>query len=110
MTDAHEDNQPAHRFATAVRDYAPNVSRKVQQLLSLQSGIAELRRKGASYKVISELLKDSGISVSRATVARFCRGQSQDGNANVSATSHKRPSPSHAGHAHGPRVADPNTI
>lgn len=34
--------------------------------------IAELRSKGASYRLISDLLKNDNIVVSRMSVARFC--------------------------------------
>ena len=40
-------DQTNHRFAEAVRAYAPTVPRKWQKLLTLKSGIAELRRRGA---------------------------------------------------------------
>ena len=39
----------------------------------LKEGIAELRRKRASYQAIAEILRDIDVPVSHVTVARFCR-------------------------------------
>src|ERR1035441_3059236 len=50
-------DQTNHRFAEAVRAYAPTVPRKWQKLLTLKPGIAELRRRGASYQAITEILR-----------------------------------------------------
>src|ERR1043166_1124515 len=66
-------DQANHRFAEAVRDYAAPLPQKCQKLLTLQPGIAELRRKGASYQTITDILRAADVPVSRTTVARFCR-------------------------------------
>lgn len=39
----------------------------------MKEGIVELRRKGASFKTIAELLATANVPVSPATVARFYR-------------------------------------
>src|SRR2546426_6438430 len=66
-------DQTNRRFAEAVRDFAAPVPRKWSKLLTLQPGIAELRRKGASYQTITDILRAADVPVSRTTVARFCR-------------------------------------
>ena len=66
-------DQTNHRFAEAVRAYAPTVPRKWQKLLALKPGIAELRHKRASYQAITEILRAADVPVSRTTVPRFCR-------------------------------------
>jgi hypothetical protein len=58
-------------FKNAVREYRRN-SKHFESLLKYRDGIAELRRKRASLKFISELLQANGVSISRQTVGRFC--------------------------------------
>ena len=41
------------KFASAVRNYAPKVAGKLPLLMPFKEGIAELRRKHASYKSIA---------------------------------------------------------
>jgi hypothetical protein len=73
MNEPSASDQTNLRFVEAVRAYAPTVSRKWQKLLGLKPGIAELRRNGASYQAITEILRASDVPVSRKTVARFCQ-------------------------------------
>ena len=61
------------QFATAVRNFTPKLSAKFQKLLPFKDGIAELRRRGASYKIIADILRDTNVVVSHDTVMRFCR-------------------------------------
>ena len=62
------------QFATAVRNFTPKLSAKFQTLLPFKNGIAELRRKGASYETIADIiLRDTNVVVSHDTVMRFCR-------------------------------------
>ena len=61
------------KFASAVRNYVPSTAGKLPKLLPFKEGIAELRRKRASYKTIVDILCNIGVVVSRFTVARFCR-------------------------------------
>jgi hypothetical protein len=58
-------------FENAVREYRHS-SKHFESLLKYRDGIAELRRKRASLKFISELLQANGVSISRQTVGRFC--------------------------------------
>ncbi len=46
---------------------------KWRELLPFKESIAELRRRGASFKTIAIILRKKSISVSHDTVARFCR-------------------------------------
>ena len=46
---------------------------KLTRLLPFKEGIAELRRKRASYETIADILRNIDVAVSRFTVARFCR-------------------------------------
>ena len=61
------------QFATAVRNFTPKLSARFQKLLPFKDGIAELRRKGASYETITNILRDTNVVVSHDTVTRFCR-------------------------------------
>ncbi|MGD0059310.1 MAG: hypothetical protein ABSD58_07820 [Verrucomicrobiia bacterium] len=74
MKDAPGDAELAqNQFATAVRNFTPKLSAKFQKLLPFKDGIAELRRKGASYETITNILRDTNVVVSHDTVTRFCR-------------------------------------
>jgi hypothetical protein len=61
------------KFASAVKNYEPKMAAKLQKLVRFKEGISELRRKGASYDVIADILSNLGVKVSRFTVTRFCR-------------------------------------
>jgi len=69
--DAIEANNEKTSFEQAVRNYK-RASKLVGILLKYKSGIAELRRKHASFDIIRELLEADGVTVSARTVARFC--------------------------------------
>ena len=103
------------KLAIAVRDFVPPVSPQYQKLLALQSGIAELRRKGASYRTIVEILRNIDVPVSHSTLARFCHDvlpplparkdfRSQSVPQLSPSPAKRKPEPG------GPRIADPNTI
>jgi hypothetical protein len=72
MNSALASDSPTNRFENAVRNYSPKPPRKFQKLLPLKTGIAELRKRRASYQTITDLLRDLDISVSCDTVFRFC--------------------------------------
>jgi hypothetical protein len=58
----------------AVREYQPDPSRVPFSSLKLvHESIVELRQRNASYRVIAELLQQSGIKTSRARVAEYGR-------------------------------------
>jgi hypothetical protein len=45
-------DSPTKRFENAVRNYVPKVAGKLPLLMPFKEGIAELRRKHASYETI----------------------------------------------------------
>ncbi len=128
MNDSSISEEMKRRFAEVVKNYKPKVSDKWQKLLTLETQIAGLRSKKASYRLITELLLNMGVSVSHSTVARFCRNvlesgrsKSQRCRASVSSPSRKsiRSLPKDyapqqtremRGGTGGPRVADPQNI
>ena len=63
MNGPSTSDQVNHRFAGAVQAYVPTVPRKWQMLLTLKPGIAELRRRGASYQAIMEILRAADVPV-----------------------------------------------
>jgi hypothetical protein len=73
MNDATVAELAQNQFATAVRNFTPKLSAKFQKLLPFKDGIAELRRKGASYETITDILRNANVVVSHDTVTRFCR-------------------------------------
>jgi len=67
----HTQQETKKSFREAAQEF-DGTSKLFRELSSHQDDIAELRRKGASYDTISELLKTDGVIVSWKTVARFC--------------------------------------
>jgi hypothetical protein len=71
-------NKPAilpdalNRFRHAASQYAPTAKSRASRLLALKEDIAALRKRGVSYRAISELLTQSGISASDTCVMNFC--------------------------------------
>jgi hypothetical protein len=59
------------RFNNAVRAFAPAPPPRHAKLMPLKEGIVELRQKGASIRLIRELLATVGVSVGTYTIARF---------------------------------------
>ena len=117
MNEPSKLDQTNQRFAEAVRDYAPTVSRKRQKLVPLKLGIAELRRKGASYQTITDILRAADVPVSRTTVVRFCqdvlqpahrRKQRRPSSGSSPPEPHRSSMPPM--NTDGPRIADPRTI
>lgn len=110
------------QFDIAVRNFTPELPRKFQMLMPFKEGIAELKRRGASYAVIAEILRNINVAVSVDTVARFCReilelSRASRARRKKSVRSSRQrprnePRPSNGGDhaARGPRVADPNNI
>ena len=71
-------NQPAipldalNRFRHAASQYARTAKSRASRLLALKEDIAALRKRGVSYRAISELLTQSGITASDTCVMNFC--------------------------------------
>ena len=132
-SDCVSDPHP-RRFEDAIRGYAPKASRKFQKLLPLKAGIAELRKRRASYKTITDILHNLDIAVACDTVFRFCHEILGEPKAHYRRR-HKAATPmgarrltnepamqrarnlggslqkaDHRTHANGPRIANPNDI
>ena len=127
MNDPSVSELAKGKLAIAVRDFVPPLSHQYQKLLTLREGIAELRRKGASYRTIVDILCNIDVPVSHSTLARFCRDvlappPSRQDLRPLSVPKRSHKSRSHSPTAHGhrpaerkketgtPRIADPNTI
>jgi hypothetical protein len=71
-------NKPAippdalNRFRHAASQYARTAKSRASRLLALKEDIAALRKRGVSYRAISELLTRSGIATSDTCVMNFC--------------------------------------
>jgi hypothetical protein len=61
------------RFSEAVRAFTPVCASRYAKLLPFKDGIVELRQKGASYRLIRELLATIGVAVAVDTVGNFVR-------------------------------------
>lgn len=123
MNHAAATEKARNDFAAAVRNFTPPLSAKFQMLLPFKEGIAELRRKGASYETIAEILRNMSVAVSHDTVTVFCHvvlgippAKRRKRKRSVKTLVHQ-PSSSRSpkrSDAHpaprGPRIADPNTI
>lgn len=106
-------------FATAVREFTPTLPAKFRMLMPFREGIEELRRKGASYETIADILRNIDVTVSHDTVARFCQKilgvlpVRRKKRKRTVAQPPRRPLKSGGSTQHsarGPRVADPNNV
>ena len=71
MNEPAETATHTQRFNEAVRDFKlPSPSRHAK-LMPLNDGIVELRQKGASLRLIRELLATVDVAVGTDTIARF---------------------------------------
>jgi hypothetical protein len=71
MSEPAETAARTQRFNEAVRDFKlPSPSRHAK-LMPLKDGIVELRQKGASLRLIRELLATVDVAVGTDTIARF---------------------------------------
>jgi hypothetical protein len=59
------------RFRDAVRAFTPQPPTRYAKLMPLKDGIIELREKGASLRLIRELLATVDVAVGTDTIARF---------------------------------------
>lgn len=60
------------RFRNAAAQFALHATPRASRLLTIKDDIAALRKRGVSYRAISELLTQSGIAASDTCVMRFC--------------------------------------
>ena len=61
------------RFRDAATKFTRDVSPRASRLLAVKDDIASLRKKGASFRTIGELLTQNGITASDTCVMRFCK-------------------------------------
>jgi len=58
--------------AKAVANYSPERQTAFRILSAFRHEIAALRRKGAGFKAIADVLRSANVSVSIPTISRFC--------------------------------------
>ena len=73
MNDGNNLSHHQRVMEEAAANYAPRCPAKYEAMMQFQESIATLRRKGASYRTITDILRTVNVSVSLDTVARFCR-------------------------------------
>ena len=61
-----------NRFRHAASQYARTAKSRASRLLALKEDIGALRKRGVSYRAISELLTQCGITASDTCVMNFC--------------------------------------
>ena len=71
MSDSADIAARTQRFNDAVRTFEPPSPSRYAKLMPLKEGIVELRQKGASLRLIRELLLTVDVAVSADTIARF---------------------------------------
>jgi len=71
MSNASDTNARTQRFNDAVRAFTPPLPTRHAKLMPLKEGIVELRQKGASLRLIRELLATVDVMVGTDTIARF---------------------------------------
>jgi hypothetical protein len=71
MSNASDTTARTQRFNDAVRAFTPPTPTRHAKLMPLKEGIVELRQKGASLRLIRELLATVDVAVGIDTIARF---------------------------------------
>jgi hypothetical protein len=71
MSDSADIAARTQRFNEAARTFTPPSPTRHAKLMPLKEGIVELRQKGASLRLIRELLLTVNVAVSADTIARF---------------------------------------
>jgi hypothetical protein len=71
MSDNADIAARTERFREAVRAFTPPALKRYQKLMPMKEGVVELREKGASLRLIRELLATVDVSVRIDTIARF---------------------------------------
>jgi hypothetical protein len=134
MSDLTDIAARTQRFRDAVRAFTPPPPTRYAKLMPLKEGIVELREKGASLRLIRELLVTVDVSVSIDTIARFLtevngdaaptrRSKRSRRHRVSSATATEAPAPAQAAgpspdieppaarsRIRGPRIADPHNL
>src|SRR5512132_3004761 len=134
MSDLPDIAVRTQRFRDAVRAFTPPSPARHAKLLPMKEGIIELRQKGASLRLIRELLATVGVAVGTDTIARFLAEvngeqpphrsskRSRRRRASVPVTATASPSistpappaqtetPPERSRIRGPRIADPHNL
>jgi hypothetical protein len=71
MSDLTDITARTQRFRDAVRAFTRPSPMRHAKLMPMKEGIIELRQKGASLRLIHELLATVGVAVGTDTIARF---------------------------------------
>lgn len=71
MSNAGDTAARTQRFNDAVRAFTPPAPTRHAKLMPMKDGIIELRQKGASLRLIRELLATVDVAVGTDTIARF---------------------------------------
>ena len=71
MSESADTAARTQRFNDAVRGFTPPASTRHAKLMPMKDGISELRQKGASLRMIRELLATVDVAVGTDTIARF---------------------------------------
>ena len=71
MSDPSDIAARTQRFNDAVRTFTPPSPIRHAKLMPFRDGIVELRQKGASLRLIQELLATANVGVGTDTIARF---------------------------------------
>jgi hypothetical protein len=71
MSNPADTATQTQRFNAAVRAFTPRSPTRHAKLMPLKEGIVELRQKGASLRLIRELLATVDVAVGTDTIARF---------------------------------------
>lgn len=79
MNEAADIAARTQRFNEAARTFTPPSPSRLAKLIPLKDGVVELRHKGASRRLIRELLATADVSVGTDTIARFRRGECRTG-------------------------------
>src|SRR5580658_7604375 len=80
-----------NRFRAAASQYNQIAKSRASRLLALKDDIIALRKRGVSYRAISELLTQSGIAASDTCVINFCHRILKERRRKPSATSRATP-------------------
>jgi hypothetical protein len=93
------------RFRDAATQFTRDASPRASRLLAVKDDIAALRKKGASFRTIGELLTHNGIAASDTCVMRFCHsqlGEKPSRSAKRKPTAASKSAPAAYGHAAPP--------
>src|SRR5271170_5815638 len=93
------------RFRDAAIKFTRDASPRASRLLAVKDDIAALRKKGASFRTIGELLTQNGIAASDTCVMRFCQrelGEKPVRNTKRRLTAASKSTPAANGHATPP--------